>query len=256
MRTLQSFCTLCCSALLALQALAAPVLEYTLLQTLEHDATAFTQGLVHEKGLLYESSGLYSHSFLMVYQADTGKVLKRQALPPQIFAEGLSKVGNELFLLTWRKGILFRFDANTLRVKRTQKYQGEGWGLAKVGQQLAMSNGSHQLSFRDPDTFKVLKTVSVQENSQPINKLNELEYDGQQLWANRWQSTWVYRIDPEDGSVTGKCDLSALVPRQQTQPPPDVLNGMAYVAEKNAFWVTGKKWSKRYLIQFKPEDKK
>lgn len=233
--------------------MGAPLLEYTVLQTAEHSSDSFTQGLVYENGLLYESSGLYSVSYLMVYEADSGKVVKRQALPNGIFAEGLSKVNNELFLLTWRKGILFRLDAASLKVKRTMRYRGEGWGLAKVGQHLMMSDGSNQLSLRSIDTFNELKKIPVLENSREIHQLNELEFDGSNLWANRWQSHLIYRIDPGDGRVTGKLDLAELYPHEQTRPRPDVLNGIAFVPEKNAFWVSGKKWSKRYLIQIKPQ---
>ncbi|MBX2859345.1 MAG: glutaminyl-peptide cyclotransferase [Cellvibrionaceae bacterium] len=243
---------ICLACSLAQQVLAAPLLEYTVLDTAEHSTDSFIQGLVYENGLLYESSGLYSRSYLVVYKADSGEEVKRQALPSAIFAEGLSMVNKELFLLTWHKGILFRLDATTLKVKRTTRYSGEGWGLAKVGQHLIMSNGSNLLSLRDADTFNELKKIPVLENNREIDKLNELEFDGSDLWANRWQTHLIYRINPRDGKVTGKLDLSALYPLGQTHPRPDVLNGIAFVPEKNAFWVSGKKWSKRYLIQIKP----
>jgi len=156
----------------------APELKFKLLETANHDKTSFTQGLLYENGLIYESSGLYQRSFIQVYDAKTGEPVKHQRLSTEIFAEGMAKINNELFLLTWRRGILFRHDAETLKVTRTMRYTGEGWGLTATKDALVMSNGSDTLSFRDPTNFKELRSLKVTDGNKPVKYLNELEFDG------------------------------------------------------------------------------
>ena len=63
-----------------------------------HDPTAYTQGLVWDHGILYESAGLYGRSSLRQVDPRTGKVLRRVDLAPGFFAEGLALVGDRLIL--------------------------------------------------------------------------------------------------------------------------------------------------------------
>jgi glutamine cyclotransferase len=60
----------------------------------------------------------------------------------------------------------------------------------------------------------------------------------------------ILRIDPNNGKVTGKLDLSALAGEiKRIYPNADVLNGIAYDKNSNALLVTGKLWPKSYLIK-------
>lgn len=59
-------------------------------------------------------------------------------------------------------------------------------------------------------------------------------------------------INPDSGIVEGIINLSELVKEQkkiQKLKQDDVLNGIAYDAENERLFVTGKNWSKLYEIE-------
>ncbi|WP_018416834.1 glutaminyl-peptide cyclotransferase [Teredinibacter turnerae] len=230
-------------------------LNFILLEELVHDDQQFTQGLELDGDVMYESSGLTDKSFVRSYRVDSGEVIQETHFPGRVFAEGITLFNNKLYLLTWRNGILFTLNPTTLQITGSKKYRGEGWGIAHTDTELVMSDGSPTLTFRDPASFKPTRTLQVTGNEGAIRYLNELEYAKGAVWANRWQTTLIYRIDPKTGTVTGVLDLAALVPSHLKNSYDHVLNGIAYDADKDAFWVTGKKWPVRYLIKILPGSK-
>jgi glutamine cyclotransferase len=109
-----------------------------------------------------------------------------------------------------------------------------------------MSDGSSNLSYRDPATFKTIKILGVTDNNGPVGSLNELEYIDGFIYANIWNSNFIVKIDPSSGHVVGRMDFSGVL-EQAAQQTPDsnkgnVLNGIAYDAEKKSMYVTGKMW--------------
>ena len=231
------------------QRLAAPVHGFKLIATFPHDSAAFTQGLVFADGEFYESTGLNGESSLRRVEIATGKVLQEVKVPDQYFAEGLALVGDELLQLTWQHHRGFVYDRKTFVQKRTFPYQGEGWGIAyDATGGLVMSDGSDTLTFLDPKTQSVTKTIRVRDAGRPVAQLNELEWIEGEIWANVWTTDRVARISPITGDVKAWIDLSTLWPRAQRQPPADVLNGIAYDKTTRRIFVTGKKWPRVYQI--------
>jgi len=233
-----------------MQAQALETLSYEVITSKDHDTRLFTQGLIVHGDTMIESSGLYNKSFVRIYHTDTGDILKQKALPADIFAEGLTLMANQLYLLTWRKGILFVLDPDTLSIAKTLHYQGQGWGITHSNKLLYTSDGSHVISARDPETFAVIKRLAVKHPQHGrLNSLNELEYARELIWANRWQTNWIYAINPNNGELVGELDLTELVPSLFQNNRQQVLNGIAYDPKQDAFWVTGKNWPVRYLIR-------
>lgn len=224
---------------------------YSILEEKDHDSYIFTQGFVIEKGVIYESSGLYGKSFVRVYQEEDDKILVQKRLPRDIFAEGMTLFDGLLYLLSWQAEELFILNPQTLKTIHTLNYQGEGWGLAHDGQSLIMSNGSQTLTFRDPTTFAITRSVTPKSLKHPLPRFNELEYALGAIWANSWLESLIYKIDPQTGAILATYDLSELTKINSTQRGRTVLNGIAYDGEREAFWVTGKHWPKRYLVKFK-----
>ncbi len=220
-----------------------PVFPLELVASRTHDHTLFTQGLVVDQGVFYESGGLYQRSRLVRY--DTEKK-RTQALDDHLFAEGLTVMGDTLYLLTWKAETLLTFNKHTLAPGKTLHYSGEGWGLTHNHQHLIMSNGSNRLSFHRPSDFAIEKTLTVK----GLDRLNELDYSDGIIWANRWYNDHIYAIDSHSGCILGKIDLSRL--RQQAVSArnlKNVTNGIAYDADNNGLWVTGKYWHKMFLIK-------
>ena len=110
-----------------------------------------------------------------------------------------------------------------------------------------MSDGTPELRFLDPATLAERRRVTVTLQGQPVLNLNELEWINGEVFANVWQTGFIYRIDPASGRVTGIIDLRPLA-GENTTGPDNVLNGIAYDAARDRLFVTGKNWSRLYEI--------
>lgn len=214
-----------------------------------HDQNAFTQGLVWHDGQLYESTGLFGRSDLRQTTLD-GALVRQRPLAPDLFGEGLELVGDELLQLTWRNGMLLRYDLATFEPTTTQRYEGEGWGLCFDGTALWQSDGSSTLTRRDPKTFERLGGLAVQQDGRRVTQLNELECVGGAIYANVWLTDDIVRIDGRTGAVTAVIDASGLRKAVGQLGPDAVLNGIAHDKATGNFLVTGKLWPALFEVRF------
>lgn len=224
--------------------------SYNILETVDHDTSYFTQGLEISDGLMYESAGQYGESRVRKYRPSGDLTLVEEPIADKYFAEGLTLLKDELYLLTWQKQTLLVFDPEDLMLKRELSYTGEGWGLANNGAQLIMSDGSDTIYFRDPVTFKIKREIQVRSQQHSVRRINELEFAEGYLWANIWYSPFIVKINPATGNVVAFYDLSNVVKNHSNGNDEQVLNGIAYDAKRKAYWITGKLWPKRYLVDF------
>lgn len=216
---------------------------------LPHDTGAFTQGLVYSDGRLFESTGLVGRSSLRELDPSTGQVLRSVDVPEPIFAEGLALVGDELFQITWQNHVAFVYGRDDFRKRREFHYDTEGWGLCPHGGELVMSDGSDTLFVRDPATFEVRRRVRVTDEGRPLRMLNELECVGEDVYANVWQTERIVRIDLATGRVEAVIDVRAFLTDDE-RADADVLNGIAYVPERDRFLITGKLWPRIFEVTF------
>jgi glutaminyl-peptide cyclotransferase len=229
---------------------ATPVYGYSVVHTYPHDPAAFTEGLFYLNGFLYESTGLEGKSDIRKVQLETGKVLQRRPLDARYFGEGIIAWKGRLAELTWQSQIGFTYDLNTFKPRSSFHYTGEGWALTRDDKRLIMSDGTPQLRFLDPETLAETGRLDVTFNGKPLAMINELEWVKGEILANVWQTNFIVRIDPRTGVVTGVIDLSSLVAQEQAKGRPiDVLNGIAYDAQHDRLFVTGKLWSDLYEIK-------
>ncbi len=225
---------------------------YQVVNSFPHDAQAFTQGLVYLDGRLYESTGIKGQSSLRIEDLDTGRILQFHDVPSQYFAEGLTNWAGTLIQLTWQDHVVLVYDRATLRFLHSIPYPGEGWGLTQDGKSLILSDGTAQLRFLDPATFRELRRVTVRDHGKPVAQLNELEFIHGQVYANIWHSDRIARIDPASGRVLGWIDLAGLLPQNQRSSPEAVLNGIAWDEARQRLFVTGKLWPKIFEIKVIP----
>jgi glutaminyl-peptide cyclotransferase len=228
-------------------------LRVEVLQRYPHDPEAFTQGLELHDGLLYESTGLYGRSDVRVVEFETGEVRQQADLPAEFFGEGLTIVDDRVWQLTWKENVAVGHDRATLTEQERADYDGEGWGLCHDpdGDRLVMSDGSAELTFRDPATFTPLGSVTVTRDGAPLTMLNELECVGDHVWANIWQTDEIVRIDPATGQVDAVVDAVGLLTERE-RAGADVLNGIAAVPGTDTFLITGKLWPTMFLVRFIP----
>ncbi|HVV70832.1 MAG TPA: glutaminyl-peptide cyclotransferase [Verrucomicrobiae bacterium] len=226
---------------------------YEVVHTWPHDRRAFTQGLVFLDGQFIESTGLNGQSTLRRVDLATGMVIKEVEIPSQYFAEGLAVLNGKAFQLTWQNHKGFVYDLKSFRSEGEFSYSGEGWGLTTDGHSLILSDGTSQIRFVNPETFKVERTINVTHRTWPVDHLNELEFIKGEIFANIWGADYVVRINPLTGFVSGAIDFSGLLSVQDRAVDTDVLNGIAYDSVGDRLFVTGKRWPKMFEVRLKPK---
>jgi glutamine cyclotransferase len=240
-----------CAILAACSTAPAPpaTMRAQVLATMPHDTGAFTEGLELDGNVLYEGTGLEGHSDVRITDPATGTVKMKAELPADMFGEGITVVGSKLWQLTYKNGVAIERDKQTLAELKRATYSGEGWGLCLDGRRLVMSNGTDELTFRDPDTFAQVGAVNVRSDGNPVENLNELECTPQGIFANIWKTDTIVRIDARTGDVTASIDLAGLLTAGE-RADTDVLNGIAAVPGTDEFLVTGKNWPKVFRVKF------
>ena len=250
------FAALLPAATLTTTAFAAPSIptyDFKVVRSYPHDPEAFTEGLLYRDGFLYESTGLNGKSSIRKVNLETGKVVQSKDIPPQYFGEGLTAWNDTLVGLTWQTQTGFVFDLKTFEMRSQFAYPGEGWGLTQNGKELIMSDGSAVLRFLDPKTFLEVRRIKVTADGIAVPQLNELEVVGDEIFSNVWHTNTIARIDPSSGKIVGWIDLGKLYPNAGKGPTGEnVMNGIAYDAEKKRLFVTGKLWPKIYEIKIVP----
>ncbi len=230
-------------------------INYTVLNIHPHDTANFIQGLEFYNGELYESTGApaeYGYpSWLGKFDIKAGKLQHAVTLDTQYFGEGLTVFNGRVYVLTWQNKKGFVYDAKTFKKLQDFSYNTEGWGLTHDSSSLIMSDGSSNLYYLDPVTFRNQKIVSVTDQNGPVSNLNELEYIDGYIYANQWQTSYIFKIDPNTGRIVGRLDLSTLVNEiDHRSPGHDYLNGIAYNPASKTVFVTGKRWPSIYEIKF------
>lgn len=209
-----------------------------------HDPLAYTQGLFWHDGYLYEGTGRYGTSWLRKVEPGSGEVLQEATLSEDLFGEGIALHGDRIFQLTWLSQRGFIYDATTFEQLGEFSYTTEGWGLTSDGSHLILSDGSSSLFFLDPDDQALVRTVRVLDGEDPVDDLNELEYIDGLIYANVWHSDFIYRINPETGTVVDRIDFSDLLADERPSSSEAVLNGIAFNPNSGHLFLTGKLWPK------------
>ena len=222
---------------------------FTVLERVPQSRDNFVQGLQIVGDTLYVGTGLNGESRLMEYAFPTMQLRRQAELPLNLFGEGVTRLDDRIYQLTYRARQVLIYDAASLEQVATARIATEGWGITHDGDSLIYSDGSAALRFLDPDSMTVQRTLTVTLNGRPLPRLNELEYVDGQIWANVWTANQIVRIDPRHGAVTAIADLRGLLPDEERRPDTDVLNGIAWDDQAQALWVTGKRWPWIYRIR-------
>lgn len=228
-----------------------PSMSYSITATLPHDTSYFTEGIEFYNNTLIESTGLPGKSRLVQSDPATGKVLKMVTLDPKYFGEGVTVLHDTVYQLTWREHVVHVYSVKDFKKIKEFPLNGEGWGLTNDGKFLIASDGSTNLYFYDPSTFKLDHTLSVTENGNSVINLNELEYVNGFIYANQWELDYILKINPANGNVVAKLDFSDQVKKVHAEDPhAEVLNGLAYNPTTKKFYATGKNWPQIFELQF------
>jgi len=231
------------------------IYTYKIVNSYPHDTKAYTQGLEYYNGFLYETTGRRGQSFLRKTEIKTGKVLQETSIDKKYFGEGMTIFNNKIYWLTWQAKKGFVYDLETFKQEKEFAFNKskEGWGLTNNGSELIKSDGSNKIWFLDPTTLKEQKSIQVYTNKYAVDNLNELELIDGKIYANKYQQNAIVIINPKTGVVEGIANLKSLKTimekTQKLVPQDEVLNGIAFDAENNRLFVTGKHWGKLFEIE-------
>ncbi len=232
-----------------------PVLDYSVVATLPHDTTSFTEGLLFHNGKLFESTGTpagsHFRSVLGPVDLNTGKIdVKVEIDGKTYFGEGMVVFKNKIYQVTYQNHTGFMYDEKTFKRIGQFNYATEGWGMTTDGNHIIMSDGTEKLSYYDAD-FKLVKTLSVKEKGYAQDALNELEFINGFIYANVWMTGYIVKIDPASGNIVAKINLTPLSYNVKNFHPASLeMNGIAYDAAGDKIYVTGKAWPSLYEIKF------
>lgn len=238
---------------------APKVYSYKLLNTYPHDKEAYTQGLEYKNGYLYESTGRRGQSTLRKVEIKTGKVLQKIDLDAKYFGEGMTIFNNKIYWLTWQSRKGFIYDLETFKQLGSFDYNNsnEGWGLTHNDSELIKTDGTNKIWFLNPENLQEKRSIQVYTHDRALDKLNEIEYIDGKIFSNYWKTdgkgkATIAIINPNSGAVEGLIgldDLRDVILKEQTLDQDEVLNGIAYDAENNRLFVTGKHWGKLFEIE-------
>ncbi|MEE4000486.1 glutaminyl-peptide cyclotransferase [Tenacibaculum sp. FZY0031] len=234
---------------------APAVYSYKIVNIYPHDKDAYTQGLEYKNGYLYESTGRKGQSTLRKVELKTGDVLQKVDLDKKYFGEGMTIFNNKIYWLTWqaRKGFIYDFETFKQLGSFNYTNSNQGWGLTHNNSELIKTDGTNKVWFLDANTQQEKRSIQVYTNKYPVDNLNEIELINGKIYANKWQQNSIVIINPETGVVEGVANLNGLrdivAKNQALEPQDDVLNGIAYDAENNRLFVTGKHWGKLFEIE-------
>ncbi|MFY0630100.1 MAG: glutaminyl-peptide cyclotransferase [Flavobacteriaceae bacterium] len=232
---------------------------FKIINTYPHDSKAYTQGLEYHNGFLYESTGQRGKSTLRKVELKTGKVVQKINIDKKYFGEGMTIVDDKIYLLTWqaRKGFVYDLETFKLEKEFSYKRSDQGWGLTHSDTELIKSDGTTRIWFLDKETQKEKRYIQAYSDKRKVDKLNELEYINGKIYANWWITdkpvkSVIVIINPENGVIEGVANLKGLrdiILKDQKLKDDHVLNGIAFDAENNRLFVTGKNWGKLFEIE-------
>lgn len=227
-------------------------IEAEVVNVYAHDPKAFTQGLLWHNGKLYEGTGREGISSVRILDLDSsdGTPAKLVPIDDDLFGEGIAIWEDRLIQLTWKDRVVIIYDKETLEELERRRLDLEGWGLTTNEESLILSDGSSTIRFLDPEDFSVQRMIDVTIDGRRLREINELEFANGFIYANVWHEDYVVKISPKSGEVVGIIELNDLIPASKRLRD-EVLNGIAYDAEQDRWFVTGKLWPKLFEVKFK-----
>lgn len=251
--------------------------NYVLLKkNIRPDKSCYTQGLIffyrNSNRYLLESCGLYNNSSLSLINYNNQEILYKINLKKSNFAEGIVKINNKIYQLTWRERVILVYSINeddTLIYESSIEFPidiKEGWGFSSYSNnQLLLSDGTENLYVLSAISFKIQRKIRVFYKNNPLFLINELQYIGKDMvLVNVYYSKVIYKIDLIKGIVVEEYDLSQLVEyelslnsrlkRVDIERNGFVLNGIALMDSLNQgssvnVIVTGKGWENYYEVE-------
>ncbi len=135
--------------------------SYRIVHTYPHDPHAYTQGLIYVDGHLYESTGLNGRSSLRMEDLATGSRAAIGDGAATILCRRPCRVGQHADSAHLAIARCLRLRPLQLSPAAHLHYDCDGWGLTADGKNLILSDGTAELRFFDPATFREVRHIYV-----------------------------------------------------------------------------------------------
>jgi glutamine cyclotransferase len=188
-----------------------------------------------------ESTGGYGVSALCRYPLGASQPDQRAEVPAEFFAEGICRVGEVIWQLTWRERVALKWDAATLELIERVPFNREGWGVCAADGYVVTSDGSSELVRRDPQTLQPRAIIHVRCAGDRVQGLNDLAWSAGMIWANVAGTHYLAGVDPDSGTVTDIVNARKAGERHIGDPQA-IMNGIAALPAEGEFLLTGKGW--------------
>lgn len=232
------------------------IYNYKIVNKYPHSIKYYTQGLEFYNGFIYEGTGENGSSGLFKIDVKSGKTVQAYHMDDKYFGEGITILNDKIYQLTYRSQKGFVYNLSDFALIDSFQYKStQGWGLTNDGENLILSDGTHVLTWLNPDNFSVIKTVQVANNKNIVNNINELEYIDGTIYANVYTSDLIVQIDPKTGKILSQVNLKGIINMYHNQKDKiDYMNGIAYDSKNDRLFITGKLWPKLFEIELIPSE--
>lgn len=135
-------------------------------------------------------------------------------------------------------GTIELIDPGSLTQLATFEIEEPARGVCAFAEEVVVSNGTPEVTFRDPMSFTAARTLTIVD---PLGAsgLGELACANGQLWAVTIDGSIIARIDIITGEVVASLDLAELEAATNNAGP---ISGLTYRSVTDTFFVTGDGW--------------
>jgi glutamine cyclotransferase len=225
------------------------------IQRAAHPGRGFTQGLIADGPVVWESTGRYGSSALCRYQLGAGRAEQRAEVPADLFAEGICLAGPVLWQLTWQERVALKWDPGPMTLLDRVPYNREGWGMCAADGRVITSDGSSELVCRDPADLRPQSVIQVRCLGARVPGLNDLAWSAGTVWANVAGTHYLAGVDPGSGEVTDIVNARPARERHLADPQA-IMNGIAALPADREFLLTGKGWRSIRHVRLTPTREK
>jgi len=223
-----------------------PYYQAEVVRTIPHDPALVTEGLCAVPGGLLESAGGYGQSAVLHHDFGSAKALSA-AGPAEVFGEGICRIGDTAWQLTYQEKLALAWRVSDLTLLRQVPYDRDGWGICAGDSAVYSTDGSSEITLRDPDSLIAAGQLVVRIGTEPLTGLHDLTIAESGLWITKTRSHWLVRVELASGQVNGAANLRRAFHDVAGFSDWGVTAISAAAGTDLTFWVTGKHYP--FLIQ-------
>jgi len=229
-------------------------IPFKVLSEIKNSSSVKIGGLVLDESnnitTCYTVSGGYKTSAINETKIPSMELIKKIQFPDTVFLTDLTLLNDKLYVLTMNEEKCYVYSKD-LKSSNTISFSGKGWGLTNNGEHLIMGDLRNNIVFRCPQSFEIIKTLSITTNNKPL-VLGSLTFGKGLIWANPLGTpSKIICIDPDRGDITQELNVSSLVDKERIPNDSSIFYSslaIFYDQIKEQIAVTSNQWEHIYML--------